>query len=135
MASHLRLSIVVLYSHPLLGEGIGRLLAAEPGARVTFIPAWADEPLEMAARVHPELILLERGASLDPLEAMARFPSAFVIDFSIGPGPTWVYRRQEIPGNPEAILQLVRRLRGGHPTVLFGEAPHPTHPIPIASRT
>jgi hypothetical protein len=129
-----RLSIVIIYSHPLLGEGIGRLLRGEPGARVTFIPSATPDRLERASRAHPDLILVERGSSLDALEVMARFPEALVIDFAIGPGPTWVYRRQEIPGNPEAILQLIRRLRGGHPVVSLDDAPRDVQPILVGPR-
>lgn len=125
-----RLSIAIVYGHALLGEGIGRLLAGEPGVHVTKVPTSRAHPLESAARARPDVILVERGVGFSALEVLARFPEAVVIDFAIDPGPTWVYRRQEIPGHPQAILDLVRIFRGGHPAVL-GAGPAAAAPVPI----
>jgi hypothetical protein len=75
------------------------------------------------------MVVVERSSGLDPLEILRRTPASIVIEVGIAPGPTWVYRRQEIPGEPQAVLGLVRRLRGGHPPVaLEPTRPEPRHP-------
>jgi DNA-binding NarL/FixJ family response regulator len=121
MASHPQLSIVILYSHPLLGEGIGQMLAAEPGVEVSYVSCGHPAPLDAAAERQPHMLVVERCGCFDAPQLLDRFPDALVIDIGLGPGPTCVYRRQEIPGNPAAILRLVRRLRGGHPSVSLPE--------------
>lgn len=130
MASNAPVSIVVLYSHALLGEGIGQLLAAEPGVRVAYVSCAQPQPLDRVATHRPEMLVVERCGCFDPPQLLDRFPGALVIDIGLGPGPTCVYRRQEIPGDPLAILQLVRRLGGGHPPVAL-EHPAPS-PTPLA---
>lgn len=117
MASHSGLSIVILYCHALLGEGIGRLLAREPGASVTYVACADEDCLAKATAAEPGVVLVERCGAFDAIQVVAAFPDALVIDFEIGPGPTWAYRRQQIPSNPAAIVQLVQRLRVGHPEV------------------
>jgi len=122
VVSPAQLSIVVLYRHPLLGEGIGQMLAAEPGVQVSYVPCSRSDPLEAAAAGHPDMLVVERCGCFDAPQLLDRFPEALVIDIGLGTGPTCVYRRQEIPGDPGAILQLVRRLKGGHPSVSLHEA-------------
>jgi len=117
-----QLSIVVLYRHPLLGEGIGQMLAAEPGVEVSYVPCSRADPLEAAAVAAPDMLVVERCGCFDAPQLLDRFPEALVIDIGLGPGPTCVFRRQEIPGDPGAILQLVRRLKGGHPSVSLHSA-------------
>lgn len=125
MDPDLRLSIAVLYCHALLGEGIARLLAAEPGADVEYATCAEPERVEAALAGQPDVVVVERCPSFDTMQVLGQVPDALVIDIGIGPGPTWVYRRQEIPGDPNAILRLVRRLRGGHPIVALDQ-PAPT---------
>lgn len=121
MSGNRGLVIVVLSCHPLLGEGVGRLLAEEPHVRVRQAachqPALVDELLAAA----PDVVVVERCSQLDAPAILERAPDALVFDISIGPGPTWVYRRQEIPGDPVAILELVRLLRSGHPVIPLGQ--------------
>jgi hypothetical protein len=116
-----QLSIVVLYRHPLLGEGVGQMLAAEPGVGVAYISCSTSAPLEAAAARNPDMLVVERCGCFDAPQLLDRFPDALVIDIGLGPGPTCVYRRQEIPGDPGAILRLVRRLKGGHPSISLGD--------------
>ncbi len=118
MHNVLCLTIAVLSCHAILGEGIARLLAAEPGVDVESITCADPERVEAALAGRPDVVVVERCAAFDALAILARLPDALVVDIGIGPGPTWAYRRQEIPGDPEAILRLVRRLRGGHPVVI-----------------
>jgi hypothetical protein len=121
--------LAILYDHPLLGEGVGRMLGLEPGLEVDFVEASDPAAVDTALDARPEMIVVERSSGLDPLEILRRTPATMVIEVGIAPGPTWVYRRQEIPGEPQAVIGLIRRLRGGHPTVaLEPAAPAPRRP-------
>lgn len=112
-----RLSILVLSSHPLLGEGVSRMLAAEPGVDVRHVACTEHDAVVAALGSRPKVVVVERCSSLDAKRVLELVPDALVFDIDIGPGPTWVYRRQEIPGDPRAILDLVRLLRRGHPVI------------------
>lgn len=116
--------LAILYDHPLLGEGVGRMLDLEPGIDVDFVEAKDGPGVDAAIAARPDMIVVERSSGIDALEILRKSPDTLVIEVGIGPGHTWVYRRQEIPGEPEAVLGLVRRLRGGHPAV----AVEPTTP-------
>ena len=109
--------LAILYDHPLLGEGVGRMLGLEPGLEIGFVEARDCGAVDTALSGRPEMIVVERSSGIDPLEILRRTPDTMVIEVGIAPGPTWVYRRQEIPGDPQAVLGIVRRLRGGHPPV------------------
>jgi DNA-binding NarL/FixJ family response regulator len=126
MMSQPRLAILIISCHPLLGEGIGRLLAAEEGMRVSHAACSQPERVDAALGTGPDVVVVERCSGCDARQVLARVPNALVFDIGIEPGPTWVYRRQEIPGDPHAIVQLVRLLRRGHPDISLGE--ERTHP-------
>ena len=119
--------LAIIYDHPLLGEGVGRMLGREPGLDVQFVAACDPAAVDAVLRAAPEMIVVERSSGLDPLEILRRTPDTLIIEVGIAPGPTWVYRRQQIPGDPEAVTGLVRRLRGGHPAV----AVEPAGPAPL----
>ena len=120
--------LAILYDHPLLGEGVGRMLGLEPGLEIEFVEARDCGAVETALSRRPEMIVVERSSGIDPLEILRRTPDTMVIEVGIAPGPTWVYRRQEIPGDPQAVLGIVRRLRGGHPPVAIEPDPSPRVP-------
>jgi hypothetical protein len=122
--------LAILYDHPLLGEGVGRMLALEPGLDIEFVESGNGSRVDAAIDSRPDMVLIERSSGIDALEVLRRTPDSLVIEVTIGPGPTLVYRRQEISGDPEAVLGLVRRLRGGHPMV----AVHEPQPDPVLER-
>lgn len=126
--------LAILYDHPLLGEGVGRMLGFEPGLEVAFVEARDRGAVAAALDAQPEMIVVERSSGIDPLEILRRTPDTLVIEVGLAPGPTWVYRRQEIAGDPQAVLGLVRRLRGGHPPVAIEPAsPAPGRPTHSAA--
>ena len=104
-----RVSVVVLYTHPLFGEGIARLLSAEPGIDVTPVEA---SDLELAAgslALAPDVVIFERGDPDTAADVLRYAPSALVIDVSLSPGPTFTYHREEISAWPEALLDAIRQ--------------------------
>lgn len=111
MGEDRRVSVVVLYMHPLFGEGIARLLAAEPGMDVTPVHASDIERAERSLALAPDVVIFERGEPDTATDILRFAPSALVIDISLSPGPTFTYERHELQARPEDILQELRRIR------------------------
>jgi len=106
-----RVSVVVLYTHPLFGEGIARLLSAEPGVDVTPVAATEVDRAERSLGLEPDVVIYERGDPDTATDILRFAPSALVIDVSLSPGPSFTYERHEIQAQPEEILQAIRRIR------------------------
>ena len=102
------ISVLILYSHPLLGEGLADLLVAEQGLDVTAVRLDDVAMAERAAAASPQVIIVERGDPDRAVEMLELVPDALVIDVAIGPGPTFAYRREEIPAWPNAIIEAIR---------------------------
>lgn len=98
--------IVILYLHPLLGEGLASLLSAEVGVTVTAVER-SDEPaVERALSAEPDLVVLEGADSSRTSNApMHRSPSAYFTTMdahgrAVGPPLS----------DPEDVLDLARSL-------------------------
>ena len=116
-----RISVVVLYTHPLFGEGIARLLSGEPGVDVTPVAASDLEQAERTLAEAPDVVIFERGDPDMATDILRFAPTALVIDVSMSPGPTFTYERHEIQARPEVILETIRRAsahRGSDPAAV-----------------
>lgn len=114
------ISVLILYTHPLLGEGLAEMLAADPSLDVVAIPAGDAERTECALATSPQVIIFERGNPDRAVEILERVPNALIIDVGIGPGPTFTYRRDEISAWPDALIEAIHgsssRRTAGAPT-------------------
>jgi DNA-binding NarL/FixJ family response regulator len=59
--------VAILYVHPLLGEGLARLLAAEPGVAACAISTDDASGTAAALRSEPDVVIVERRARSAPL--------------------------------------------------------------------
>jgi DNA-binding NarL/FixJ family response regulator len=98
--------IVILYLHPLLGEGLASLLSAEPGIVATAVARSDPGATSQAMLTQPDLIVVE-GADRSRLADMpgARSPAAYFRTVD-GSGHTLGPRLSD----PEAVLDLARGL-------------------------
>jgi hypothetical protein len=108
--SHQR--VVILYSHPLLGEGLGRLLTADPDLLVELVRVDDIEGAERALSCSPDVVILERSAPIQALDLLRFAPSALFIDVGLDAGPSWTYRREELSPQPEELLRAIRGRNG-----------------------
>ncbi len=106
-----RISVVVLYTHPLFGEGLARLLAAEPGVDVVPVCTVDIEAAERSLALAPDVVIFERGDPDRAVDVLRFAPEALLIDVAMDPGPTFTYHREEIPARPEGLLQAIRQVR------------------------
>jgi hypothetical protein len=106
-----RVSVVVLYAHPLLGEGMDRLLSAEPGIDVTCIPMTAVDLAERALAGCPDVVVVERSDPVAAVDILKYAPDALFIDVGLDSGAAWTIRRQEIPSRVDGIVDAIRSAR------------------------
>jgi len=103
--------VVVLYMHPLFGEGIARLLSAEAGLAVTPMDASDPEQSEHLLALAPDVVVFERGDPDTATDILRYAPTALIIDVSLSPGPTFTYQRHEIQAQPDVILEAIRGIK------------------------
>ena len=88
--------VVILYANSLLGEGLGRMLAAADRAlTVELVHVDDAATAECALAGSPDVVILERGLPRQALDLLRLAPSALFIDVGLDAGPTWTYRREE----------------------------------------
>ena len=100
--------VVVLYSHPLLGEGLGRMLAAEPGLVVTTVSQGTIEALDEALECNPDVVVFEEGGPIGVLDVLRRSGASVVIDVDITSSTAWTLRRQALRSAPAEVLGAIR---------------------------
>lgn len=119
--------VVVLYSHPLLGEGLGRMLAAEPDLIVTTVNLGTIEALDEALAAKPDVVVFEEGGPIGVLEVLRRSGATVVVDVDITSSTAWTLRRQALRSAPEEVLGAIREaLAGRVAAVPPGDAPAET---------
>jgi len=106
-----RVTVAILYRHPLFGEGIGHLLASEPDMVVTCTPAGDADAVAEALVREPEVVIFERGEPDMAVEILRYAPDALLIDVTMDPGPAFTWHREEIQSRPDGIVRAIRGLR------------------------
>jgi hypothetical protein len=106
-----RISVVVIYTHPLFGEGLARMLAEEPGLDVVPVRSVDLQAAERSLAEAPDVVILERSDPDRAVDVLHFAPDALVIDVSIDPGPTFTYHREEIPARPDGLIAAIRAVR------------------------
>ena len=113
-------TVVILYRHPLFGEGIEHLLAGEPDLDVTAAPSDDLEAMARSLAAAPDVVIYERGCPDTAVEVLRAVPDALVIDVALDPGPTFTYHREEIQSEPSGIVEAIRRAAIPHHAVGVG---------------
>ncbi len=108
------ISVLILFAHPLLGEGLAGLLSSEPGLKVVAVQGDDAAMVERGLAAAPDVIIFERGDPDRAVQILELVPDALIIDVGIGPGPTFTYRREEISAWPEGILAAIRQVSSPH---------------------
>lgn len=115
MPAHAR-RVVILYSHPLLGEGLAHLLGSDRDLTVELVRV-LDEPEAEAALAgctigeSPDVVIVERSVALQAIDLLRAAPNALLIDVGLDAGPSWAYRREELSPQPDEILRTIRARR------------------------
>ena len=121
--------VVILYAHPLLGEGIGRILTAQPDLRVELVSLDDECGADTALSTGPDVVILERTTPLRALDYLRSAPGALFIDVGLDTGPSWTYRRDAIDPKPDELVRAIHASRTmqdpGSEAALVGAGPSP----------
>lgn len=109
--------VLVLYSHPLMGEGLGRMLAAEPGVLVDAVDITVPGAVDEALAREPAVIVVEEGGAVDAADIVRRSNCPVVLDVDITTSSAWTLRRESLDSRPDAFLAAIRSAVAGsaHP--------------------
>ena len=100
--------VLVLYSHPLMGEGLGRMLAAEPGLAVDAVDVAQTGAVDAALASLPDVIIVEEGGQLDAADIVRRSTCSVVLDVDITTTNAWSLRREVLSTRPDDFLASLR---------------------------
>ncbi len=100
--------MLVIYSHPLMGEGLERMLAAEPGVAVLVVDIADTDGVSAALAAEPEVIVLEEGGAVDAADVVRRSHASLVLDVDITTTSAWTLRREALSTKPDDFLAAVR---------------------------
>ena len=126
-------SVLVLFRHPLFGEGIAHLLRNEPDFVVTSVRTGGDEDAECVTEPAPDVVIVERGDPDRAIDVLRAAPEALVVEVGIGAGPAYAYRREVIESQPDGLVRLIHEVlpsRSPREAVMTGP---PLTPLATAS--
>ncbi len=105
-----RTTVVILATHPLLGEGLARLLAQEPELSIVHVDRRDLPAAEAALSSAPDVVIVERDAALHASDLLRFAPDALLIDVGIDVDGAFSLQRQRIVSAPEGILDAIRKM-------------------------
>ncbi len=111
-----------------MGEGLGRMLAAEPGVDVTAVDIADTDAVNLAIATEPEVIVVEEGGAVDAADIVRRSRCSLVLDVDITTTSAWTLRRETLSTRPDDFLATIRAAIGGTPK---GETDRALQPAPI----
>jgi len=90
------ISVLLLYVNPLLGEGLERLLAAEPGLTVTAIQLGCSATALDAIARDADVVIVEEGGPIGLERLIDGIHSPVVIVMSLHTTRVWTLRRDDL---------------------------------------
>ncbi len=123
--------VLVLYSHPLMGQGLERMLAAEVGVPVEVVDGACPEAVATALDRAPQVVVLEEGGDVDAAEVVRRSrlrpPARRRHHARPAASPL---RREALAAGPDAFLATIRadRPRARGPSARPGDVAPPKPP-------
>jgi DNA-binding NarL/FixJ family response regulator len=104
--------VLVLYSHPLMGEGLGHMLASEPGIEVASADVAVPCAVDAALALQPDVIIVEEGGPVDAVDIVRRSTCSLVLDVDITTTNAWSLRREVLSTRPDDFLASLRSAVG-----------------------
>lgn len=105
-----RSRVVVLYTHPLFGQGIGQLLRADDQLDVTCLLATCEDARDELIRLHPDAIVLESSPDEMLWESLRDLPPSTVVRVGLDENTMDVYLRHQIlSAGPENLVQAIHQ--------------------------
>jgi len=105
-----RTTVVILATHPLLGEGLARLLGQQPELTIVHVDRHDAAAAEAALCSGPDVVIVERDDVLTASDLLRFAPDALLIDVGIDVDGAFSLQRQRIPSQPDGILDAIRKM-------------------------
>ncbi len=102
-----RARVLVLYRHPLLGQGLAELLSREAGLDIRSVDEGDAEALRDALTGQPDVIVFEEGGSVQALDMLRQSGCPLLIDVSIASSDTWAIRRDSLGTVPDHLAEAI----------------------------
>jgi hypothetical protein len=100
-------SVVIVYEHALLGEGIARELRTRAGVQATVASARDVEAVSRALTVDPSIVIHELSGPLPQGDLADLFPRAILVDVSTAVSRGWAAASApRLESILEAVLEL-----------------------------
>jgi hypothetical protein len=93
--------VLVLYDHPLLGEGLGALMASVPELAVERVAM--SDPDAMDAAV----VILEEGGPVGLVDLLRDSRCRAIVDVSISTSQAWTIHREAISSDPDSLIDRI----------------------------
>ncbi len=99
--------VLVLYDHPLLGEGLGALMASVPDLVVERIAMGDPDAMERAVAADADVVILEEGGPVGLLDVLRGSRCRAIVDVSISTSQAWTIRREVIESDPDSLIDRI----------------------------
>lgn len=99
--------VLVLYHRPLLGEGLGQMLAGDAALEVSAIEQCRSADLDAGLATDPIVVVVEAGGTVDPIDILRRSRARAVMTVDPATGTGWTLRRDPLDQEPDEVLRLV----------------------------
>ena len=95
-----------------MGEGLGGMLAAEPGIQVESADVSMPGAVDAALALQPDVIIVEEGGPVDAADIVRRSTCSVVLDVDITTTQAWSLRREALSTRPDDFLASLRSAVG-----------------------
>ena len=112
MASEAQHTVVILYEHALLGEGIAKYLRAQIGVEATLGSAHDPDAVKSALALGPEVVIFESQDPFQRFDLTTLVPHAVLIDVS-----TVITRGSALTPCTAGLEQILQAVRESSSTV------------------
>ena len=99
--------VLVLYDHPLLGEGLSALMASVPDLVVERIAMGDADAMERAVAADADVVILEEGGPVGLLDVLRGSRCRAIVDVSISTSQAWTIRREVIESDPDSLIDRI----------------------------
>ena len=99
--------VLVLYDHPLLGEGLSALMASVPDLSVERVAMGDPDAMERALAYDADVVILEEGGPVGLVDLLRQSRARAIVDVSISTSQAWAIRREEIAPDPDSLIDRI----------------------------
>lgn len=109
--------VLVLYDHPLLGEGLSALMGSVADLAVERVAMRDPDAMERALAYDADVVVLEEGGPVGLVDLLRQSRARAIVDVSMTTSKAFAIRREEISTDPESLIdRIVGACLGGRPS-------------------